>query len=119
MSQVTAEAVRSVLLAQLAGPLSAKQVQPEDVPDSFDLLTEGVLDSMGVLEVINAIEKHFQIQIDFENLDPENLTIVGPFCKYIESRCSVTDARQPAIPSNTDGGNSPAFFHVAVGKLGR
>lgn len=84
MNQVTAEAVRSVLLSQLQSPLLARGLKPEDVPDNFDLLSEGVLDSMGVVEVITAIEAHFQIRLDFEDLDPENLTVVGPFCHYVE-----------------------------------
>jgi acyl carrier protein len=117
MNPVTAQDVRSVLLAQLVGPLSARGLRPEQVPDHFDLLTEGILDSMGIVEVIGAIEQHFQIQIDFEDLDPENLTIVGPFCEYIQARCA-TNVMQRGIASNTDGQSQQMSFHAPT-ELGR
>ena len=30
------------------------------------------------------MEEHFQVQIDYENLDPENLTVLGPLCRFVE-----------------------------------
>ena len=88
MNRVEAKDLFSFLLSILEGPLAILGLDPKDVPDDLDLLTEGVVDSMGMIELITAIEKHFAIQIDFENLDPEEFTVLGPFCRYIEQQCN-------------------------------
>jgi acyl carrier protein len=53
------------------------------VPEDFDLLTNGVVDSFGILEMITAIEEQFNLQLDMANLDAEQLTILGPLCRYV------------------------------------
>jgi acyl carrier protein len=84
LSAVTADAVRSFVLEELAQPLGQIGMRPDEVPDDFDMLTSGLIDSFGVLELINELERHFEIEIDFEQLDPEGLTVIGPFSRYIE-----------------------------------
>lgn len=91
MSQIQAKHIRSFVLANLAGPLAANGLTPATVPDDFDLLTEGVIDSLGIVELIASVEQHFEIQVDFEDLDPELMTVVGPFCRYIEEKCSLAN----------------------------
>ncbi len=50
-------------------------------------LTEtGVLDSMGVLELIMFIEERFGITVPDEDTLPENLDSVGRIVNYIERR---------------------------------
>ncbi len=50
-------------------------------------LTEaGVLDSMGVLELIMFIEERFGITVPDEDTLPENLDSVGRLVNYIERR---------------------------------
>jgi acyl carrier protein len=89
--RVTADEIRKFILGRLQGPLEAKGLSPSSVPDDFDLLTEGVVNSMGMVELVVAVEQQFATRLDFEELDPESLTIVGPLCKYIEERSSTGD----------------------------
>lgn len=104
MNRVLAEEVRSLVLTRLQGSLSARGLRPEDVPDDFDLLTEGVIDSLGIVELIAAVEQQFDIQIDFQDLDAEDLTIIGPFCRYIQLKSDSDDSSvslsESKIPSN-------------------
>lgn len=86
MSGVPAEEIRAFVLDRLVDPLRAKGLRPQDVPDDFDLFTEGVIDSLGVIEIITAVEEHFRLEIDLEDLDAEDLTIVGPFCGFIAQK---------------------------------
>jgi len=72
--------------------LAAQGLKADDIPDDFDLLTKGVVDSLGILELIANVEEHFEITIDFEDLTPENLTIVGPFCRYVEQKSDASIA---------------------------
>jgi acyl carrier protein len=53
------------------------------INDSFDFLLAGIIDSMGVLEMIALMEEDFGILVDFELMDPEVFTILGPFCHYV------------------------------------
>ena len=85
---VRASDVRAFVLAELAEPLRAKGLTPEEVPDDFDLLLEGVIDSLGIMLTIAAVEDHFGIDVDFEELDPEDLTVIGSFSRYVEDKSS-------------------------------
>ena len=57
-----------------------------DVPDDFDLRANGLIDSFGVLELIGALEERFGLELDFDELDPEDLTVVGPLSRYVERK---------------------------------
>ena len=86
MNHLTAEAIRGFVLSKLAPPLAERGLNPDRIPDDFDLLTEGVIDSLALIELIAAVERQFNLQLDFEDLDPQDLTIIGPLCRYIEAR---------------------------------
>ena len=86
MTYVAADAVRSFVLERVADPLRAKDLTPEQVPDDFDLLTEGVIDSLGVLEMVSEVEQHFGLEVDFEELDAADMTRVGPFSRYVADK---------------------------------
>jgi len=53
------------------------------VPDTFDLLSEGIVDSLGLMELITALGEKVGFEIDFDGLDAEELTIVGPLARYV------------------------------------
>lgn len=79
----TAADVRAFVLANLAGAFADNGVDPATVGDDFDLLVGGIIDSFGILELIADVNEHFGIEIDFEELDPEGLTVVGEFSAYV------------------------------------
>ena len=95
MTRVTSEEVRGFILQDLAVPLAELGLSPEEISDDFDLLTSGVIDSLGLLELIAGVNERFGLDIDFETLDPEGLTVVGPFSRYVAAmseRESLADA---------------------------
>ena len=57
-----------------------------DLPDDYDVLQSGVLDSLAFVEMMMAAGEHFVGEIDFEDLDPEKMTIIGPLCLYVSER---------------------------------
>jgi acyl carrier protein len=95
VKRVSAQEVRALVLSSVEPQLAALGLKPEDTPDDFDLLTQGVIDSLGILELIAKVEKHLGITIDFENLTPEDLTIVGPFCRYVAEKSSAGNGQGP------------------------
>jgi acyl carrier protein len=85
MRHITASEIRQFLLKRYASALSSAGVSPNSIPEDYDLLERGIIDSMGILEMIGAVEAEFQIELDLEHLDAESLTKIGPFSNYVES----------------------------------
>jgi acyl carrier protein len=80
----TAAEVRSLVLAHVADELAALGLRAEDVSDDLDLLYEGVIDSLRLIEIIGALEDRFGTELDFEDIDPDEMTVLGPFCRHVE-----------------------------------
>ena len=57
-----------------------------NLPDDYDLLLSGLLDSLAFVEMLTAAGEHFDWQVDFEALDPDKLTIVGPLCVFVSEQ---------------------------------
>jgi acyl carrier protein len=79
----TAADVQQFILRHIDDPLQAKRLAAEDVPSSFDLLLEGVIDSFGVVELISALEERYGFELDFDELAAEDLTRIGPLSSYV------------------------------------
>jgi acyl carrier protein len=88
------EAIRALLLRASAEGLALIGMAPEDVADDFDLREAGVVDSLGFLELVTALEDQLGIELDFEALDPEQLTTVGPLVRHVaeQAQASARDA---------------------------
>jgi len=82
MSLITAEAVKNFLLKKYESALRDHGMTRDQVPDDFDLFAEGIIDSLGVLNMVSEVEKGFGVKLDMEQMDAEQLTIIGPFCRY-------------------------------------
>jgi len=83
MKDVTPANVREFLLTRYSEPITAMQLNLTELPDDFDFLLSGVIDSFGILEMISAIEEEFGIQLDLALLDAEDITRIGPLARYI------------------------------------
>jgi acyl carrier protein len=87
MSHASSEEIRT-FLQQYIGErsLAGGKETPSELADDCDLLLSGMIDSLGLLDLMTAIQQHCQREIDFEALDPEQLTVVGPLCRYVSER---------------------------------
>ncbi len=84
------DSVRAFLVAHVSDRLAAIGVDPEHVTDDLDLVAEGVLDSLGLIELIAAMEARFGVELDFEGLDAGSFGVVGPFSRHISEQLSPT-----------------------------
>jgi acyl carrier protein len=84
MNVCNAEDIRKFILRRYSEQLSANGMALDAVPDDYDLMITGVIDSLGLIEMISAMEDEFNLEIDFEGLDADEMTIIGPFCRYVE-----------------------------------
>jgi acyl carrier protein len=87
-TEATADSVRDFVVGRFATDIEAFGYDPLALADDFDLLRSGLLDSLGFIELVAELEEHFGGTIDFEELDPEQLTLLGPFTRYVGERAN-------------------------------
>jgi acyl carrier protein len=63
-------------------PLARKQ----QIKDSDPLLESGVLDSLGVLDLVSFIEQEFLVQVADDELVPENFQTIDRISAFIETK---------------------------------
>jgi acyl carrier protein len=54
--------------------------------DELPLLETGIVDSLGVLDVVGFLEQTFQIRIDDDELTPDNFASIGSMAAFMERR---------------------------------
>jgi acyl carrier protein len=59
-----------------------------DLSEDCDLLLTGLIDSLGLLELVTALAEHLGREIAFDDLEPEQMTIVGPLCRFVAHQMS-------------------------------
>jgi acyl carrier protein len=57
-----------------------------ELKDGDSLLDKGIIDSTGVLELVGFLEETYEIQVEDEELVPENLDSIENLVKYIENK---------------------------------
>jgi len=63
--------------------LVAERVDEASLDDSASLLEGTNLDSLGVVELLVAIEEEFSINIDFVMVDPESLLSISGLTRHL------------------------------------
>jgi acyl carrier protein len=86
MSAVRAEDVRRFIISHLGDSFKENGVAESSITDDYDLMKTGIIDSIGLIQLISAIEERFNIEVDFEDMDTEYITVIGPVCRYVEER---------------------------------
>lgn len=87
------EDVATVVLTVILEEISHHGHAPQALNDDTDLVGSGLIDSFGLLELIGAVEDRLSMEIDFEALDADELTVVGPFCRYVAAAYHAAQAR--------------------------
>ncbi|MBA4366817.1 MAG: acyl carrier protein [Desulfobacterium sp.] len=58
----------------------------EGLSDDTSFLEQGILDSTGVLELVDFLEEKFSIKVDDEELIPENLDSIKNLVAYLSKK---------------------------------
>jgi acyl carrier protein len=79
---VTPETIRALILteAEALGPVPD---DPATLPDDFDLRINGVIDSLGFLELVTALEDNLGVALDLGDMPPDELTVLGPLSRAV------------------------------------
>jgi methoxymalonate biosynthesis acyl carrier protein len=80
-SASSVEAVQAELAAMFAKELHIEVPSPET-----DLLTEGRLDSVGVVELLLQLEKRFGMRVDMEDLEIDHFRSIAAIAAFIAAR---------------------------------
>jgi acyl carrier protein len=57
-----------------------------ELQDSDSLYDKGIIDSTGVLELVDFVEEKYNIKFADEELTPENLDSINNICGYLERK---------------------------------
>jgi len=92
MKTVSPEEVQEFILGFLRQKMQVRERdwRPPDFSEQYDLLFSGWVDSFGILELLMALNNYCGKEIDFEPLDIEQLTIVGPLCRFVAEQSTTT-----------------------------
>ena len=58
----------------------------DGLDDQVSFLESGIVDSMGILEIINFIKEGFQVVVADDELLPENLDSIDNIANYLDNR---------------------------------
>lgn len=79
-SQPVSERIRHFVLEKF--PLARKR----GLKDGDGLLESGIVDSMGVLEIVSFVEQEFGFQISDEELVPDNFKTIEHLSAFVNAR---------------------------------
>ena len=77
----TQDRVRSYIIDELRFRGSAK-----DLKNDYPLLENEVLDSMGIFSVVSFLEAEFGIEVDDEDLVPDNFGTIDDIARLVEEK---------------------------------
>lgn len=62
------------------------QAKKKNLQDSDKLLESGIVDSLGILDLVAFLESDFQVHISDEELLPENFQTVEAIAQFVERK---------------------------------
>jgi len=81
-AQTTSDRIKVFVLAKF--PLARRQ----GIKESEPLLEAGILDSMGVLELVEFVEQEFAIRVSDDELVPENFKSIEQIAGFVSRKQS-------------------------------
>lgn len=58
----------------------------DGIDDDMDLIASGILDSLAILKLVAFIENTYEVALEPEEIDPENLSSISAIHKLIASK---------------------------------
>jgi len=75
------ENLEKYLLTEIEVDLSNKSLDPNE-----DLLEQGIIDSLGIMKLVLFLEESYGIQVDDQDITPENFQCLSSMVKYVEQQ---------------------------------
>jgi acyl carrier protein len=86
-----------------------------DLPGDASFIDTGIIDSTGILQLVEFVEQEFNLKVDDEDLIPENLDSINRLVAFVERKKSLSSAG----PEQLDAHSSDAVgYPVGAASLG-
>ena len=82
----TAADVKALIVSLIAPSLAAGGRTVLALTDETDLRAEGLIDSLGFVQLLAGLEQELGRPVDVADLDPERLTNLGALSQHIAAR---------------------------------
>jgi len=82
--------IKEFVISELARKANAKGIDLGGIEEDLNLVKSGIIDSFGFLELIIPIEKKFNINIDFSELDPQDFTSLKGLARHCAQQVQLT-----------------------------
>ena len=76
MTETTTTAAKSLVIDILTTRAAQLGFEGLDIDGSFDFFESGLLDSLGLIDLIDQVESRYDLQVDLTAMDPEDFTTV-------------------------------------------
>ena len=86
MRQDGVERIKMLIASILEGRLLAQHIPLINLRDDLDLRDEGIVDSLGFVQLISELEVRLGRGIDLTDLSSESLTNVGALARHVAER---------------------------------
>ncbi|HEX4731703.1 MAG TPA: acyl carrier protein [Solirubrobacterales bacterium] len=85
---VEAADVRARILDVCGPALAVCGVDVAAPPADLDLRASGAIDSLGFIELVTELEEAFGVELELEDMDPEQLTMLEPLARAVAEQAS-------------------------------
>ena len=85
------EHIKSVIASILESKALGRRIPVATLHDDFDLRDEGLVDSLGFVELLAELEQRLHCTIDLSEFDPEHLTNVAALARHIARTAGTSD----------------------------
>jgi acyl carrier protein len=60
-------------------------------PDDAPLLREGIIDSLGVVELVEFVQAHFRVKVEQKDVRPDNFDSVAKLAAFVRRKQSTAE----------------------------
>jgi acyl carrier protein len=79
--------IEQVLLTEIAAGLDKKSIAPDE-----DLLEQSIIDSLGLMKLVDFMERTFDIKIADEQIVPDNFQTLNSMVMLVEQQIKIKSA---------------------------
>ena len=77
--------MNEIILAYIKEELLNNEIE-DDLDENEDLLGSGILDSLGMVQLIAFVEKEFKVKVEPEDMVIENFMTVNHISNFVEGK---------------------------------
>lgn len=85
--------IKAEILTWIREKRESTELGPREITPASDILGEGILDSLGILNLVNWIEERFALELSDNDFDMDNFRTIDTITSFIEERRGMAPRR--------------------------